>query len=153
MRRNLTTILQLENGNFVPVRWSDWLKLEVRPEDDFIGTPRSRVRAPRVIIAVNFNKVPLKRPRLTLKHLRERDKHRCACSGRVLSSHECYMGHVVPKSKGGATEWKNVVLAEKRINSIRGNRTLEEAGLELKIKPSGTAVATRSPNPYARLSA
>jgi 5-methylcytosine-specific restriction endonuclease McrA len=45
------------------------------------------------------------------------------------------MEHVVPKSKGETTEWKNVVLADKRINNIRGNRTLEEAGLSLKIKP------------------
>lgn len=45
------------------------------------------------------------------------------------------MEHVVPRSKGGATEWKNVVLADKRINNIRGNRTLEEAGLTLKIQP------------------
>ena len=29
----------------------------------------------------------------------------------------------------------NVVLADKRINNIRSNRTLEEAGLSLKIKP------------------
>ena len=45
------------------------------------------------------------------------------------------MEHVVPKSKGGATEWKNVVLDDKQINNIRGDRTLKEAGLSLKIKP------------------
>ena len=90
---------------------------------------------PRVIIAVQFDKVPLKRPRLTLKHLRERDSHRCAYTQRLLRPEECSMEHVVPKSKGGATEWKNVVLADKRINNIRGNRTLQEAGLALKIKP------------------
>jgi 5-methylcytosine-specific restriction endonuclease McrA len=38
---------------------------------------------------------------------------------------------MVPKSKGGATRWENVVLADKRINSIRGNLTLEEADLKL----------------------
>ena len=135
MAADAATGMNFENGNFVPVRWGDWLKLDVRPEDDSIGTPRSRVRAPRVIIAVNFNKVPLKRPRLNLKHLRERDNHRCAYSGCVLAPHESSMEHVVPKSKGGATRWENVVLADKRINSIRGNRTLEEAGLKLKTKP------------------
>jgi hypothetical protein len=36
-------------GNFVPVKWGDWLDLAVRPEDDSIGTPSRRVRAPRVI--------------------------------------------------------------------------------------------------------
>jgi len=45
------------------------------------------------------------------------------------------MEHVIPRSKGGATEWKNVVLADKPINNIRGNRTLKEAGLTLKIQP------------------
>jgi 5-methylcytosine-specific restriction endonuclease McrA len=45
------------------------------------------------------------------------------------------MEHIVPRSKGAVTEWRNVVLADKRINNIRGNRTLEEAGLSLKIQP------------------
>jgi 5-methylcytosine-specific restriction endonuclease McrA len=45
------------------------------------------------------------------------------------------MEHVVPRSKGGTTEWKNVVLADKRINNFRGNRSLKEAGLTLKIQP------------------
>jgi len=52
------------------------------------------------------------------------------------------MEHVVPRSKGGATEWKNVVLADKRINNIRGNRSLKEAGLMLKIQPKVPAEKT-----------
>jgi 5-methylcytosine-specific restriction endonuclease McrA len=124
-----------DTGYFVRLKWRDWLALPVRPQDDGIRTPTRLVRAPRVIIAVQFDKVPLERPRLTLKHIRERDNHRCAYTQRILKPDECSMEHVVPKSKGGATEWKNVVLADKRINNIRGNRTLEEAGLTLKIKP------------------
>ena len=69
-----------------------------------------------------------------MRHLRERDGGRCAYTERLLKSEECSMEHVVPRSKGGATEWKNVVLADKRINNIRGNRTLEQAGLTLKIQ-------------------
>jgi 5-methylcytosine-specific restriction endonuclease McrA len=46
------------------------------------------------------------------------------------------MEHVVPRSKGGSTEWKNVVLADKRINNLRGDRSLKEAGLTLKIQPT-----------------
>ena len=45
------------------------------------------------------------------------------------------MDHVVPRSKGGVTSWSNIVLADKRINNIRGNRSLKEAGLTLKIQP------------------
>ena len=135
MAADAATGMNFDGSNFMPVKWDDWLELAVRDEDDSVGTPTRRVRAPRAIIAVNFNKVPLKRPRLTLKHLRERDNHRCAYTQRVLKPEECSMEHVIPRSKGGTTEWKNVVLADKRVNSIRGNRTLEEAGLKLKIHP------------------
>jgi 5-methylcytosine-specific restriction endonuclease McrA len=128
MAADAATGMNFTEGSFVPVKWSDWLNLPVRPEDDCIGTPSRSVRAPRVIIAVKFNKVPLKRPRLTMRHLRERDGGRCAYTERVLKPEECSMEHVVPRSKGGATEWKNVVLADKRINNIRGNRSLKEAG-------------------------
>jgi 5-methylcytosine-specific restriction endonuclease McrA len=136
MAANAATAFDFSGGNFAPVKWSDWLELPVRAEDQGIRTPSRVVRVPRVIIATQFNKVPVKRPRLTLKHLRERDNHRCAYTQRVLRPEECSMEHVVPRSKGGATEWKNVVLADKRINNIRGNRTLEEARLKLKIRPN-----------------
>ena len=124
-----------DDGNFVPLKWDDWLKLPVRYEDDFVGTPNRKVRAPRVIIAVKFNKVPLKRPRLCMRNLVERDGNKCAYTQRVLSPKERSMEHVTPRSHGGVTAWENVVLAHKDINNLRGNRSLKEAGLQLKIKP------------------
>ena len=100
MAANAATAFDFTEGNFVPVKWSDWLELPVRDEDDGIRTPSRPVRAPRVIIAIQFNKVPLKRPRLTLKHLRERDNHRCAYALRMLTPEESSMEHIVPRSKG-----------------------------------------------------
>jgi hypothetical protein len=55
-----------DEGYFVPLKWRDWLALPVRPQDDGIRTPSRVVRVPRVIIAVQFDKLPLKRPRLSL---------------------------------------------------------------------------------------
>jgi 5-methylcytosine-specific restriction endonuclease McrA len=136
MAADAATGMDFSDGNFVPVKWSDWLNLPVRAGDDCVSTPSRRVRAPRVIIAVKFYKVPLKRPRLTMRHLREQDGGRCAYTERLLKPEECSMEHVVPRSKGGTTEWKNVVLADKRINNFRGNRSLKEAGLTLKIQPT-----------------
>src|SRR5208282_3966009 len=60
-----------DEGYFVPVRWKDWLELPVRDQGDGINTPSRVIRVPRVIIAIQFNKVPVKRPRLSLKHFRE----------------------------------------------------------------------------------
>jgi hypothetical protein len=35
-------------GSFVPVKWSAWLNLPARPEDDCIGTPSRNVRVAKV---------------------------------------------------------------------------------------------------------
>jgi hypothetical protein len=51
MAADAATGMNFTEGNFVPVRWNDWLNLPVRAEDDCIGTPSRRVRAPRVIIS------------------------------------------------------------------------------------------------------
>ena len=141
MAADAATGMNFEEGNFVPVRWTDWLALDIGDGDDCIGTPSRKVRVPRVIIAVKFNKVPLKRPRLTMRHLRERDGGRCAYTERLLKPEECSMEHVVPRSKGGITEWKNVVL----VNNLRGNRSLKEAGLTLKIQPTMPICKIRAP--------
>ncbi len=135
MAAGASTGLDFEDGYFVPVKWKDWVSLAVREGDDGIGTPNRSVRAPRVIIAVNFNKLPLKRPRLTMKNLRERDGGKCAYTERVLKPEDCSIDHLVPRSKGGATTWTNCVLADRKVNNIRGNRSLKEAGLTLKIQP------------------
>jgi hypothetical protein len=95
MAADAATGMNFTEGSFVPVKWSDWLNLPVRPEDDCIGTPSRSVRAPRVIIAVKFNKVPLKRPRLTMRHLRERDGGRCAYTERVLKPEECSARYMI----------------------------------------------------------
>ena len=122
--------------SFVPVQWADWLKLPIRENDDQVGTTRGQVRVPRVIVAVNFDKMLRKRLKLNLTNLRKRYKDTCAYTGRKLRPSEMSKEHVLPVSKGGKTTWPNVVLAHRDINSKRGNRSLEEAGLKLKYQPT-----------------
>jgi hypothetical protein len=56
-------------GNFVPVKWSDWLNLPVRAGDDCIGTPSRRVRAPRVIIEKGSGRKGVSQQFLTMTHV------------------------------------------------------------------------------------
>jgi 5-methylcytosine-specific restriction endonuclease McrA len=42
---------------------------------------------------------------------------------------------VIPRSRGGRTEWENVVIACSACNRKKGNRTPEEAGMKLLRKP------------------
>jgi 5-methylcytosine-specific restriction endonuclease McrA len=123
------------DDSIVPVRWDDWLKLPVREEDHAVQTPRGAVRVPTVIVAANFAKVPVCRPRLGVRGIWERDGGVCQYTGRQLAPHEGNIDHIVPRSRGGATSWENCVLSHRDVNSKKGSRLPHEAGLCLLRKP------------------
>ena len=45
------------------------------------------------------------------------------------------MDHVLPRSRGGATNWMNAVAAHRDCNRAKGDRTPEEAGMPLLWRP------------------
>ena len=98
-------------------------------------TVRGQVRVPTVIVAVNFAKVPKKRPKLCAKTIRERDGHRCQYTGKLLRPDEGSLDHVVPRSRGGKDAWENLVWSSKAVNTKKGNRLPHEAGLKLLSVP------------------
>lgn len=119
----------------VPVKWDDWVKLPVRPQDLCIATAHGAIRAPTVIICQNYNKVPQKAPRLCPSSIWQRDGGICQYSGRKLTKAEGNIDHIVPRSLGGRDSWENMVLSHKEINFAKGNKTNKEAGLKLMKKP------------------
>src|SRR5271165_2500604 len=112
-----------------------WLTLPVRPGDQAVHTPRGAIRVPTVIVAVNFAKVPKKRPKLSAKTIRERDGNRCQYTGRLLHPTEGSLDHVVPRSRGGADTWENLVWSAKDVNQRKADRLPHEAGLHLLAVP------------------
>ena len=132
-----STALYIEGNDIMtPMKWNDWSKLTVNDEDMFVNTVRGRVKIPKVIVLCKFDKVPKKRPRFSSKGLWFREKGICAYTGKKLTPNEGNIDHIVPKSRGGKTSWLNCVLAHKEVNSRKGDRTPEEAGLKLLIKPT-----------------
>ena len=135
MATDVATALDIEGDSMLPVKWDDWLKLPIREQDNFVATPRGHVRVPTVIVLSNFAKVPKKRPTLSARAIWERDGRRCQYTGAFLNHGEGNIDHVVPRSRGGKTTWDNCVLASKAVNSRKGNRLPEEAGLSLIKRP------------------
>lgn len=122
-------------GQMVPTKWEDWQQLPVRDGDASVGTARGPIRVPTVIVVANFAKVPKKRPKFNSRNIWERDGGRCQYTGRNLRPGEGNIDHVVPRSRGGATDWENCVLASRDVNSRKADRTPEEAGMKLLQKP------------------
>lgn len=136
MATNTATALDIESESHIkPVTWAEWITLPIRPQDNAVLTPRGAVRVPTVIVAVNFARVPKRRPKLCAHAIRERDGNRCQYTGRLLAPGEGNLDHVVPRSRGGADTWENLVWSDKTVNHRKGNRLPHEAGLKLLSAP------------------
>lgn len=136
MATNVATALDIEDDNHIrPVKWNEWITLPIRENDAFVNTVRGPIRVPTVIVAVNYARVPMKRPKLSARAIRERDGNRCQYTGRVLRVDEGNLDHVVPRARGGRDTWENLVWASKDVNSRKGNRLPHEAGLRLLSTP------------------
>src|SRR5215469_15878820 len=141
MATNAATALDIELGDHAraealrPVKWDEWITLPIRPQDNAVRTARSAIRVPTVIVAVNFAKVPKKRPKLNARNIRERDGNRCQYTGRQLRPDEGSLDHVVPRSRGGKDAWENLVWSAKEVNQRKADRLPHEAGLKLLSVP------------------
>jgi len=136
MATNVATALEIDGENHIrPVTWDEWITLPIRDSDHAVHTVRGAIRVPTVIVAVNFAKVPKKRPKLCAKTIRERDRNRCQYTGKLLRPDEGSLDHVLPRSRGGKDEWGNLVWADKAVNARKGNRLPHEAGLKLLRVP------------------
>jgi len=133
---NAATALDIAGESHIrPVTWDEWLTLPIRDGDHAVRTPRGAVRVPTVIVAVNYAKVPRKRPKLNARNIRERDGNRCQYTGRLLHPAEGSLDHVVPRSRGGANTWENLVWSAREVNQRKADRLPHEAGLKLLATP------------------
>ena len=89
---------------------------------------------PHVIRLVQYVRVPRAIQRkISRRALFARDGWRCAYCG--TASSRLTLDHVVPRSKGGESIWENVVAACAPCNHRKGDRTVEEARMELRVRP------------------
>src|SRR3954471_13927420 len=136
MATNVATGLEFEGQDSIrPVTWDEWITLPIRPQDNAVQTVPGPIRVPTVIVAVNYAKVPKKRPKLCAKTIRERDGNRCQYTGKLLKQNEGSLDHVMPRSRGGKNIWENLVWSAKEVNQRKADRLPHEAGLKLLSVP------------------
>jgi Restriction endonuclease len=111
-------------GKFVAVAEYD---MEVR-------SARQSFRLPSVVALTNYRKVP-RHAAFTRANLWLREGGRCAYCRQPLPTQDLTFDHVLPKSRGGAATWENIVCACTSCNCRKGNRTPQEAGMVLSRQP------------------
>jgi len=104
----------------------------------------SEIILPSVIRLINFHKIPVKTYKLSKKNILIRDRYTCQYCKQTVSDRSLTIDHIIPKSRGGSSKWENLVTACKRCNSIKADRTPEEAGMLLLSKPSRISIHTHT---------
>ncbi len=64
-----------------------------------------------------------------------RDRNTCQYCGIVLPSGELTLDHVMPRSRGGAVTWENLVACCHDCNRRKGNAWRRSAGMKLIREP------------------
>jgi 5-methylcytosine-specific restriction endonuclease McrA len=125
----------------IPVARAIHLILSDRAEliesaDAHIRSARMSMPVPLVIRLLNYVRVPHNLPLpLSRRALLMRDEFTCQYCGIQPGREHLTIDHVIPRSRGGRTEWENVVAACAPCNRRKGNRTPDEANMKLRNHP------------------
>lgn len=104
--------------------------------DEVYESPSSSYALPatlRLVSRVNKRHTAM---RFRKKVLFNRDDWQCQYCGVQLVRHEVTVDHVVPRSCGGVTSWRNCVVACLKCNLKKGSRTPVDAGMSLRRQPT-----------------
>ncbi|HBW47976.1 TPA: HNH endonuclease [bacterium] len=101
-----------------------------------IITPNFSIPIPDVISLRLYSKLPPMTIKFTRRNIYEHYDFRCCYCGTRFSSDQLNLEHIIPRSRGGKSDWENVVTACIECNTRKANRLPHEAGMALRIKPS-----------------
>jgi len=128
------------------VGWDDWANLDIEPYHMVIRSANRSFRAPTVLIAPAFHKMPTRQPKLTKQSIYERDGGICQYTGKKIPKNLGNIDHFIARSTGGKNTWENLVWCDSSVNSKKGNRKAEDVGLKLIRKPMAPSARPVSDN-------
>jgi 5-methylcytosine-specific restriction endonuclease McrA len=124
------------DGGFHTFNFNEWTDFsEVEPESEAIATVSFRLRIPRVILLLGYDRFPKQEVKFTRHNIFERDKNTCQYCGKNFDRRDLNLDHVVPRDRGGPTTWENIVCSCVPCNTHKGNRTPRESKMHLIKEP------------------
>jgi 5-methylcytosine-specific restriction endonuclease McrA len=96
---------------------------------------RAALRVPSVIRLLEYRRIPHQTRALSRKNILLRDRNTCQYCGVILAASDLTLDHVLPRSRGGASTWENLVACCHACNHDKGNRLPNEAGMKLMREP------------------
>jgi 5-methylcytosine-specific restriction endonuclease McrA len=136
----------LLNATFEPLKIISWQraialwfedKVEiVESYDDFeLKSQKLTMKCPAVVRLIEFVKSHRNKVKFSRANVFGRDKYMCQYCGDTPGTEDLTYDHVLPRSKGGKTEWTNIVTCCVDCNKKKADRTPEQAKMKLMTQP------------------
>ena len=130
--------------------------IQVKAYDDVVVHSAARAfEVPAVVALKSYRK--RRKVAFTRYHVFLRDEFTCQYCGNRFEARDLTFDHVIPRAKGGASTWSNIVACCGQDNLRKGCRTPAEARMKLLRRPVEPtpmqldAVARRVPRPKEQL--
>jgi 5-methylcytosine-specific restriction endonuclease McrA len=128
-------VREIDGGSFQTYKFREWCDFSKVNHGEGINSVHFRVRLPRIILLLAYDKIPKKELKLTRNNIYCRDKDTCQYCGHQLPRIDLNLDHVIPRDQGGKSTWDNLVCSCIDCNSRKANRTPEQAHMKLLRKP------------------
>jgi 5-methylcytosine-specific restriction endonuclease McrA len=103
--------------------------------EEVVRTPSEELPLPSVVRLRQFLRFLRPRVAFSRRNVYQRDGFACQYCGATPSLRQLTLDHVIPRSRGGATSWDNIVTACGECNRRKGSRTPTEARMPLRRPP------------------
>ncbi|MBW2732980.1 MAG: HNH endonuclease [Deltaproteobacteria bacterium] len=124
------------------ISWKRAIRLQILDKVEVVETYDREVRSvrlvlklPSVVRLVGALALRPKHVKFSRENVLARDRWRCQYCGDHKPTPQLTLDHVIPRSRGGPTNWQNIVTACKDCNHHKANRTPREAHMRLRKKP------------------
>lgn len=115
--------------------WQDAIKAVFRESvtvvseyERIVSAPSLDMKLPSVLALKEF--VPQSEyPAFTRFNVFLRDEWECQYCGGEFKTHQLTFDHVIPRSKGGGTNWENIVAACRDCNGFKANKMPDQIGM------------------------
>jgi 5-methylcytosine-specific restriction endonuclease McrA len=95
--------------------------------DRVFRSPTVEIPAPKVVVLKEYVSVSSE-PKFSRRSILLRDRYCCQYCGKKFAANDLTFDHLIPRAKGGKTEWTNIVMACEACNARKADKMPEFSG-------------------------
>lgn len=115
--------------------WEDWIARRPEAEEPLLNGPSLKLAIPQIIVLGRYDRVPKVTVAYSKRNVFRRDAYTCQYCGVQPPRHELTIDHVVPRSRGGQSDFTNCVSSCSSCNRRKADRNPDQAGMRLARPP------------------